>query len=260
MFNLNTYNRLLAAKRLGRELIELEEVDSTNTWIAKRLGRDGIEKVVVVANRQTAGRGRRGRVWLHHPELNLAFSLAIPMPKETSLNGVITLAAGVSLAEAIGEVSNVTPELKYPNDLILNGKKAAGILTEIKKCGEKSFAVVGVGVNVNLSAESIHESVKEIATSIRIANGSEVSKEAILALFLNRFEDLLDRLETSGTRSVVEKYKKLANTLGRKIQITGAGESFTGVAIDVDMEGGLMVEVGPGDIRRVTSGETIFSD
>jgi len=259
MFNLNTYGRLLDTQRLGAELSLLDETESTNTYIASRLDWAGVEKMVVLAERQTAGRGRFGRVWSSFPGVNLAFSLAWPVPSGFDSPNVVTLAAGVALSEAVGELVEVSSELKYPNDLMLEGKKAAGVLTELKKSNGGSFAVIGVGVNVNTDAAQFPDEIKGHATSLKLAAGENVPREAVLALFLNNLERSLDLLEKGDTASVLNRYKSVSNALGKEIIVTVNGnEEAKGVAVDIDAEGGLVLEVAPGEHHTVKTGETRF--
>lgn len=236
----------------------LDEVDSTNKWIADSLHKQAVERIVAVARKQKAGRGRFGRAWRHIPGKSLAFSLAWPIPDSFKPIGVITLSAGVALAEAVMEVAEARPDLKYPNDLLFKGLKAGGILCELKKAGERRFAVIGVGVNVNLTSAELPDEIKEIATSIREQCGRETSMEAILAIFLNRLESHLEEIVKSGPVVVVELYKKLTCTLGKNISVVGAGDDVTGVAVDVDYAGELIVDVGSGDFVKVHSGETVY--
>ncbi len=256
MFDQITFDNLLSTRKMGRRLVLLDEVDSTNKWIAKSLHKPAVEKIVVVAKRQSAGRGRFGRAWFHVEGKSLAFSLAWPIPEFFKSTGVITLAAGVALAEAVMEVTGANPNLKYPNDLLFKGLKAGGILAELKKNEEQLFAVIGVGVNVNAGSDELPNEIKEIATSIKEQCGEETSIEAILAIFLNRLEVHLGELADNGSEVVIERYKEFTCTLGKSICVVGAGDDVTGVAVDVDLAGELIVDVGSGDFVKIQSGET----
>lgn len=258
MFNLNTYQRLLETKTLGANLALLDEAPSTNTWIARRLEDPEVEKTVAVAERQTAGRGRFGRSWASPPGVNLAFSLAWPAPEACGTPGLVTLAAGTALAEAVEEVADIKPALKYPNDLLLDGMKAGGILCELRENGGRSFVIIGVGLNVNTSLDQLPEELRGRATSIKLVTGEEASREAALAVFLNRLEAALETFAVEGADAVVEKYKKVCGMLGRAVSVKGAGDSVEGVAVDVDNKGALVLEVAPGVYHAVISGETSF--
>jgi len=258
MFDKITFDNLLSTRQMGRVLVALDEVDSTNKWISGNLHKPAVEKIVAVAKKQTAGRGRFGRVWRHVPGKSLAFSLAWPIPESFKPVGVITLLAGVALAEAVMEVADASPDLKYPNDLLFKGLKAGGILCELKKDGGQLFAVIGVGLNVNLTSDELPDEIKGMATSIRDQCGRDTSMEAILAIFLNRLEAYLEALVNNGPGVVVERYKKLTSTLGKNISVNGAGDDVTGVAVDVDYAGELIVDVGSGEFVKVHSGETVY--
>lgn len=259
MFNKHIYDRLLSTRELGRDLVLLEEVGSTNDWIAQNLGGPGAARLVAVAHRQTAGRGRRGREWVSPPDENLAFSVACRIPAALGAPSPITLVAGVALAEAIADATDAEARLKYPNDVIIGGKKAAGILAELKKTDEAAWAVIGAGVNVNTRAESFPAELRETATSITIETGEPAASEAILAMFLNRLEAWLDGAAKDGVTGAVKRFGELSIPfIGREVTITGAGGERSGVARGIDHDGGLMVEVDAGMVEKFFSGEVTF--
>ena len=256
-FNHALYERLLATARLGRELAVVEETPSTNDWVAARLDLEGADRRVAVARRQTAGRGRRGRSWFFDEEGSLAFSFAARMDAAAP-SPVVTLAAGVALAAAIEEVTETTPAIKYPNDLILAGRKAGGILTELRRASGGSWAVTGVGVNVNIPLAEFPPELKGNAGSVLSALGAPAPKEAILAVFFNHMEPLLDTLDKQGPRPIVERFREYAAPFeGKPVMVSGGSEPVRGVARGLDDSGALLVETAGGTMS-VISGETTF--
>ena len=242
---------------MGRLPVALDEVDSTNDWISRRLDTPSAAMIVAVAEQQTNGRGRRGREWVSRPLVNLAASVAWPVPGELeSSPGLITLCAGVALAEAVMQTAQVTAGLKYPNDLIIRERKAGGILAERKTVNGAVWAVIGFGVNVNTQEWMFPESLQGTATSIMMENGgTPVSREYLLAVMLTKLEAALDALSRADASGALEKYKKLSNTIGAMITVTQGGETIIGQAVDLDADGSLVIMTAPGVYRSVTTGE-----
>lgn len=259
MFNKTIYERLLDSSCPGRKLILLEETGSTNNWLAKRLDEPDIDKLIVAAESQTGGRGRFGRSWFSPPGVNLAFSLAWRTPEPFKFLSLVTMTAGIALAEAVADVTDAAPRLKYPNDLILNHKKAGGILSEFKKTETGSYVVIGVGVNVNTKEESFPDEIKDTATSILSACGKAVSREALLAIFLNMFEKWISTLTTKGAGPVLERFHQFSIPfIGKGVTVTIEGETVKGSVIGLNDSGELMIETSPGVIKTVNSGEAVF--
>ena len=259
MFNKTIYEKLLDSRRFGRKLVLLEETDSTKSWVAERLDEPDVDKLVVVAESQTRGRGRFGRGWFSPPGVNLAFSLAWRAPESFKFLNAVTITAGIALAEAVADATEATPRLKYPNDLILSDKKAGGILTELKKTETGSYTVIGVGVNVNTKEESFPDEIRDSAASILSACGKTASREALLAIFMNMLERWLSTLTTRGAGPVFERFKELSIPfVGKGVTVTIEGETVKGSAVGLSDNGGLMIEISPGVIKTVNSGETVF--
>ncbi|MDH5511570.1 MAG: biotin--[acetyl-CoA-carboxylase] ligase, partial [Nitrospinota bacterium] len=206
-----SYLASLDTEYMGHDPFFLDETGSTNDWISFRLPLPGIERTVVAAERQTDGRGRMGRTWFSQPGGSLAFSVAWPMPERLEHQpGVVTLAAGVALAEMLEESFGVSTALKYPNDVWINGKKAAGILTELKSGGEKKFAVLGVGINVNIAQSDFPDDLDAPATSLLIETKRRADREMALAHFMNRLEPTLELLANGGLDDIMFRYRRLA--------------------------------------------------
>lgn len=242
---------------MGRTPVSLDEVDSTNDWISRRLSTRDAAMLVAVAESQTKGRGRRGREWVSRPFVNLSASMAWRTPAGVELSpGFITLSAGVALAEAVVESTGVPARLKYPNDLMIRGKKAGGILAERKAVGGVVWAVMGFGVNVNTEEWMFPESLQGAATSIMIENGGvPVSRETLLAATLTRLEALLGGLGGNDAKEALTRYKSLSTSIGAMITVTEGGETITGEAVDLAEDGSLVIMTAPGVYRSVMTGE-----
>lgn len=241
---------------MGRTPVALGVVDSTNDWISRRLATRDAAMIAAVAERQTSGRGRRGREWISRPFVNLSASVAWRVAGGLeSLPGLITLSAGVALAEAVTG-TGVPAGLKYPNDLMIRGRKAGGILAERKIVSGSVWAVIGFGVNVNTEEWMFPESLQGSATSIMMENGgTPVSREELLAATLTKLEPILDGLGHGGVKQTLAQYKGLSNTIGAMIMVTEGGETITGKAVDLGDDGSLVIMTAPGVYRSVMTGE-----
>lgn len=258
MFDIQRYLGRLATRQMGRVPSALDEVDSTNDWISRRLSTRDAAMMVAVAESQTAGRGRRGREWVSRPFVNLSASVAWRMDAGVELTpGLVTLCAGVALAEAVVAVTGLPAGLKYPNDLMIRGRKAGGILAERKAAsGGAVWVVIGFGVNVNTEEWMFPQNLQGAATSIMMENGGgPVSREELLAATLTTLEPLLDGLGRDGAKGALARYKKLSTSVGAAITVTEGGETITGQAVGLADDGALVIMTAPGVYRSVMTGE-----
>ena len=228
-------------------LVRLGRVDSTQT-VAFALAADGAaDRTVVVAQAQTAGRGRHGRLWLDEPGASLLMSIILRPRLEPARLPTLSLAAGVAVVEALERVTGLKPRLKWPNDVLVDGRKLAGILLE-SRIGPSPLVVLGIGVN--LAQRVFPADLAERATSVRLATGRRVDADALLTALLESLDAWRTRLETEGWAPIRERWRALTETLGRRVSIDGV----EGVAVDVDEDGALIVA--EGDVRRrVVAGE-----
>lgn len=231
------------------------EVGSTND-VAKGLAIGGCpEGTVVVAESQTAGRGRLGRTW-ESPKGGLYFSLVLRPALPLSVAPRITLLAGVAVCKAIRSVARVEGAIKWPNDVLIHGKKIAGILTETEaKEGRIRHAIVGVGINVNTDPSAFPPGLRESAGSIFGETQQTVSSEAIFVTSLMEMEELWGQFLGQGFGPIREAWKSMSATLGSPARFRiGEGE-IVGAAVDLDQDGGLLVRDAHGVIHKVCSGE-----
>ncbi|MET0488063.1 MAG: biotin--[acetyl-CoA-carboxylase] ligase [Candidatus Rokuibacteriota bacterium] len=228
-------------------LVRLGRVDSTQT-VAFALAADGAaDRTVVVAQAQTAGRGRHGRLWLDEPGASLLMSIILRPRLEPARLPTLSLAAGVAVVEALERVTGLKPRLKWPNDVLVDGRKLAGILLE-SRISPSPLVVLGIGVN--LAQRVFLADLAERATSVRLATGRRVDADALLTALLESLDAWRTRLETEGWAPIRERWRALTETLGRRVSI----DSVEGVAVDVDEDGALIVA--EGDVRRrVVAGE-----
>ena len=244
----------LHTKWLGQNIIYEEEMDSSNIQ-AKRLGEhDAPNGTVVVTEKQTAGRGRRGRTWVS-PKGNCYFSILLRPEVLVDRASIITLVSALALAKAVKEVSGLDTMIKWPNDVIANGKKLCGILTESSTDLEYiNYVVVGIGINTNQTEFS--DEIKDMASSIRLECGEKINRPKLLGTFLTLFEQYYEKfLETEDMGALEEEYNGLLVNRGREVRIIEKEKERVLRAIGIDKKGGLVVEDEKGNQETIISGE-----
>ena len=244
----------LKARRLMGPMHHYETLDSTND-LAKELGSRGApEGTVVVAETQTRGRGRLGREWESPPGVGLYVSVVLrPMLPPMELPQ-ITLTTAVAVVRAVRRVTGLAPGIKWPNDLILSGKKLGGILTEMESESDRiRYLVVGLGLNVN--NPEFPPGLKDLATSLALEAGRPFSRVNLLQAWLEEFEGLYERFLHQGFPEILEAWKRHTVTLGKKVTVRQGPREIQGQAEDVAPDGALLIRVANGEVLRVTSGE-----
>jgi biotin--[acetyl-coA-carboxylase] ligase len=253
MYNKRELEQGLKTKTMGQSIYFYEETDTTNNR-ARELALEGApEGTLVVAEKQTAGRGRRGKVWESPLGTGIWMSLVLRpqiMPAEAS---VLTLLCGLATAEAIKAETGLSAGIKWPNDILINGKKAVGILTEMDcEMSEVHFVIPGIGINVNTA--SFPPEIADIATSLYLECGKTVSRRRLVHKVLERLEEHYETfLRTGSFTAMLEDYRKHCITLGKEVHVLGR-EPFFAEALDITPEGELLV-------RRADNGkeEVVFS-
>ncbi len=231
-----------------------ETLNSTND-LAKELAVQGApEGALVVAETQTGGRGRLGREWDSPPGVGLYVSLVLrPMLPPMELPQ-ITLTTAVAVVRAVRRVAGLSPGIKWPNDLLINGKKLGGILTEMETESDRiRHVVVGLGLNVN--NPGFPPELADTATSLTLALGGACSRVQLLQAWLEEFEALYDRFLNQGFPEILEEWKDYTVTLGRAVTVRQGPREISGQATDVAPDGALLLKTANGEMVRVTSGE-----
>lgn len=240
------------AARFGVPLVRLAVAESTND-VARLLASAGTrEGAVVLAGRQTRGRGRLGRVWLS-PEGGLWCSIVL-RPVGQGPPGLLSLAAGLAAAEAIETVSDVHAGLKWPNDVVLDGRKVGGVLIE----SAAGATIAGFGINVRVPLEGLARDVAETATSLHLMTGRPVDPEAVLEALLKRFAGWYDTWLAGGA-GIVGAWSRRDATRGRPLHISISGETLEGTADGIEPDGALRLKDASGRVRRVVSGDLVSS-
>lgn len=253
MYNKRELEQGLKTKTMGQSIYFYEETDTTNNR-ARELALEGApEGTLVVAEKQTAGRGRRGKVWESPLGTGIWMSLVLRPQIAPTEASVLTLLCGLATAEAIEAETGLSAGIKWPNDILINGKKAVGILTEMDcEMSEVHFVIPGIGINVNTA--SFPPEIAEIATSLYLECGKTVSRRRLVHRVLERLEEHYETfLRTGSFDAMLEDYRKHCITLGKEVHVLGR-EPFFAEALDITPEGELLV-------RRADNGkeEVVFS-
>lgn len=237
---------------LGRELILLDEVDSTNAYAARLLSEKKLKHgTVVIADRQTAGRGRFQRPWYSDGGLCMTAVLEMNRPHEEI--GAVTLTTSVAVALSLTSLFDWPFEIKYPNDIMLGGGKVGGILAETRMMGKKPVVLLGIGINVE--QKLFPSELSEKAVSL-VQLGMEADKEIVAMVILNMLEPMLDVFNEQGFAKVRPYWIKMNCTLGKNVTIERPSGLAHGVAIDLDENGTLLVKTENGT-ERINSGDVL---
>jgi BirA family biotin operon repressor/biotin-[acetyl-CoA-carboxylase] ligase len=247
---------LLHTRGLGRDLRVFAEVGSTNDK-ALAAGREGApEGLAVLADRQSAGRGRLGRSWDSPPGMGIYTSVLLRPQVSASSAPLLTLAVGIAVAEAIRDVTALQPRLKWPNDLQLAGQKVGGILVEGATLeGQLHEAVVGIGINVNQDVTDFPAALGNRATSLRVSLGRPLSRTALVASLYNTLEHWYRVFRREERDLILERGREWSAVLGQPIEVQSGDQRWWGLASDLDRDGSLLVRDGAGTLRRVVAGD-----
>jgi BirA family biotin operon repressor/biotin-[acetyl-CoA-carboxylase] ligase len=247
----------LNTRSFGRSIYHFYKLDSTNAFANRLVNHGGKipDGTVIIAESQTAGRGRLGRSWHSEPEAGLYFSLIIRPQIPPSLAPLFTLAAAVAMHNAIERDTRIDVDIKWPNDLLTGNKKISGILAELEaEVDRVKTMIIGIGVNVNHS--KFPEDIAGRATSLRIASGRIQSRLEILAEFLEDFENLYREFETSGPSSIIRQWienSSFAN--GRTLEIHDGVRLIKGVTCGLNPLGALRLKTAEGKLEEIYSGD-----
>ncbi len=245
----------LNTKTFGKNIITHDVVGSTMDE-AFRLGMEGVpEGTLVCAETQTKGRGRLGRVWSSPKGKGVYCSLVLRPHLPPGQLAQLTLTAAVALAEALHNASGVDVSIKWPNDILVGGKKLAGILTELRaETDQVNFVVVGIGININTSASQLVEG----ATSLKVEGGRSFNRVEVLQEILRSFEKWYAVLCSGKFDQIIKAWKARSSTLKRRVRVTDPAGTIEGMAVDLDTDGALLVRRDSGVIVKKVAGEVVL--
>ena len=253
--NREAIESLMETVSLGRQCHYLETVDSTNVYL-KRLTQESpqvADGLLVVANEQTAGRGRRGRQWTSPKGQGIFMSYLLKMNLPMEQIPQLTLVAGLAVCEAMREMYGQDLKIKWPNDVVYNSKKVCGILTEMSGViGENPEIIVGIGINASQMAFS--EEIAHKATSIRLMTGEKVNRARLIATVTMAFEQLLQLFVAEGLDALVKRFNDLCVNVGLIQTASGPGVEIKGTGLGINNSGELMLQTVEG-VKNISSGE-----
>lgn len=241
---------------IGRKVFFYKTVDSTNT-IAAGLAEKGVaEGVVVLADSQEKGKGRLGRTWVSPPGVNIYMSIITRPAIDIKDVTLLTITAAVGCTIALRRITGTNVTIRWPNDLIISGKKLGGILTEMKTDPDgKISAIIGIGINVNVDIDVFPPDVRKIATSVKNETGASYPRTEMIAEILNEIDKWYGILKGRGKELLLSEWQRLTSTLGREVKVTVGKETFTGLAESLDDKGMLILRLPSGELKRISSGD-----
>lgn len=246
---------LTETKWAGTEVIYYEETDSTNIR-AKALAEEGAEHgTLVIAGRQNAGKGRRGRGWISPKGENIYMSILLRPEFEPVKAPMLTLVMAYSVAQALREKEEINAKIKWPNDVVLHKKKICGILTEMSaEIDYINHVVIGVGINTNM--EQMEAEIAEKATSLKIEEGRTVMRAGLIAQVMKYFEENYEKFVKDGNLSgIKDAYNDMLVNQDRDVRVLEPGNEYDAHAIGINETGELLVKKRDGSIEKVFAGE-----
>ena len=248
--------RLGPTKAVGRDIRVFEQTTSTND-VAEKLARDGVpEGVVVFAESQTRGRGRLGRAWMSPTRKGLWFSVLLrpQLPPQDATQ--LTVISATALRRAVKTVAGISAEIKWPNDLLIRGKKTAGILTEMSaELDRLRHVILGIGVDVNLDAAEFPAELRKLATSLKIEAGREISRAGLAVEILRELDADYARICAGKFPEVADEWEAACVTIGRNVTVHAGERRFRGHAESLDDDGSLLIRTEHGHLERVIGGD-----
>lgn len=232
-----------------------DEIGSTNDE-CKKLAEEGAKHgTLVVAEKQTKGKGRRGRSWESPKGTGIWMTLLLRPDIEPYNSSGLTLVTAMAINKAVQEITGLDAKIKWPNDIVVNGKKVTGILTEMSAQPEMiNYIVIGIGINVN--TEEFPEDIAKTASSLKIESGKTIKRSSIIALFGKYFEQYYAKyIKTQDMSLLIDEYNKELINVDRQIKVLAKENSYTGIAKGINRHGELIVETENKELKNVVAGE-----
>ena len=261
VMDIHRLQSLLETRTFGRKLKYLDRVPTTQQTAHEWKQEGAGEGALVLAEQQTAGRGRRGRSWHSPPGTGIWMSLILEPRIHVNRVPQLTLLAAVALCRSLKQTTGLPVGIKWPNDLLIRGRKISGILLESVAEDERlQYVVAGIGINVNQEAEDFPEDLRNKAASLKMEAGRPMDREQLLASFLKEWESLYMHYLKNGFAIVRTLWESYSVTLGCKVEVQTSEGLVSGKALQLDEQGGLRIDRGNGNVTTVYAGEVRFAD
>lgn len=246
----------VGSKILGKkDIFYFSDIESTNNEAKKQANLGCPEGSIVLSESQNKGRGRLSRGWFSPQGKGIWLSIVLRPPFNPYDAPKCTLLAAVAVTKAIRKVTQVECGIKWPNDILYQGKKIVGILTEMSaEIDAINHVVIGMGINVNIDQEEFPVELREIATSLSVVKGQEISRLSLLNAILMELEEMYSKVVELGFVEMLDEWRQLSITLGKNVNVVGSGRDFSGLAINIDQDGALLVETSE-CVERVLAGD-----
>jgi BirA family biotin operon repressor/biotin-[acetyl-CoA-carboxylase] ligase len=245
----------LRTRFIGQSIVFTHATTSTNDMARELANRGAYEGTVVVSETQVSGRGRLNRKWVS-PLGGLWFSTILKPRLKPSDASKLTFAAGLAVAKTLHDLYDFKVSTKWPNDVLVNGKKVCGVLAEISTSGqETSCVVLGVGVNANFEAKTLPKELWKNTTSLKTELGRSINLERLFRTLLENFESTYFQSIKKGFSSVLKEWKTFATFLRTQVEVKDVNERWVGVALDVDGDGSLRLRLQDGTVKHVFAGD-----
>ena len=251
----------LKTNYIGKNLYVYHEVSSTNT-VAKFLSKTGDENgSVVISEKQTGGRGRSGKTW-ESPLGGVWLSIILTPDVDYSKIPLITLATGVAVAKTLERIGIENPEIKWPNDIMINGKKVCGILTEaVTNSNKIETVIIGVGIDANLTIEDFPEELQSETTTLENELGRKGDENLLIKLFLEEFEKISELFNHDDYEKILKEWRKRSYSIGKIVEVRKPfNKHYDAYVLGISKEGALVVEKNDGTLEKVISGECIIKN
>ncbi len=255
--DLISLNEIMKTQIMGKSIELHQVIDSTNNR-ARELALEGADEgTLIIAETQLEGRGRLSRSWISPRGKGIWMSLILKPDLSPDQAPHITAIAAVAIRKALNRATGLDIGIKWPNDIIIDGKKVCGILTEMHADIDRIYyVVVGIGINVNMTQEDLPVELSSTATSLRIALGRNLDRRQLIALIMEEIEEIYyTYLENRDFKQILDLCRQYSVTLNRPVKVIGRDTSFEGFAVDFDEDGSLLVKKEDGNIIKVMSGD-----
>jgi len=246
---------MLQTEYVGREIHYFQKVTSTNAIAKEEAKKNAKAGTVIIADTQTRGHGRLNRKWIS-PKGGVWLSIILKPTIAAEETPIITLATSTAVANTIHRLHTLKTEVKWPNDVLVNGRKICGILTESSIEGENiKFIIVGVGINANFNLDVLPTDLRSTTTSLKQLLRENVDLERLICVFLKEFEEHYELFKKRRFDALRDEWRGMAGFLGKNVEVMSFRETFMGKALDIDENGALIVELENGERRRLLSGD-----
>lgn len=252
---------VVTTERIGQNILYFDSCPTTQSIAHEEAANGAVDGTVVISEEQTAGKGRLARNWSSTKGKGIWMSIILRPDIPPQLAPQFTLVAAVAVTRAIADVTKITPSIKWPNDLLINGKKCTGILTELQAEVDRVQSIIlGIGVNVNQASEDFPEEIESIATSLKIETGQNVDRLVLTAKIFEYLEKYTNLYIEQGFRPLKLLWESFSDTIGKRIRASMVNREIVGKAIGITDEGVLQIQTDDGEIHGIYSADIFIEN